>query len=218
MNASHVASLLHQCPIYVILDPSQLLPGASLLQVAEEVLEAGVKVVQLRNKQDTAREVFEQARALTQRCERFGACFILNDRIDLALAAGAHGVHLGPHDVPIEDARRIAPTLIIGASAGNARTARALHAAGADYLGVGALFDARASKADASAPKGLEVVRQVRAELGDEVPFVGIGGITSERTPQVLAAGADGVAMIRAIIRSEDPGKEVSRCLAALSS
>lgn len=214
MNAATFGALLRQAPVYVILDPSQLLPGASLLKVAEQVLDGGARVLQLRDKQSTVREVLERSRALTQLCERAGACFILNDRIDLALAASAHGVHLGPHDLPIEDARRIAPELLIGASAGDADTARALHAAGADYLGVGALFDARQSKPDASDPKGLGVVEQVRATLGPGVPFVGIGGITIERTPEVLRAGASGVAMIRAIIRREDPASEVARALA----
>ena len=213
MTASDFAALLEECPVYVILDPAQLLPGASFLQVAEAALGAGARILQLRDKQHTVREVLASARALTALCERSGACFILNDRIDLALAAGAHGVHLGPHDLPVSDARRIAPELLIGASAGDVSTARALHDAGADYLGVGALFDARESKADASAPRGLEVVERVREALGEEVPFVGIGGITIERTPEVLAAGASGVAMIRAIIRSEDPAHQVRRCM-----
>ena len=218
MNQRAFASLLREAPVYVILDPAQLLPGARLLEVAGQVLASGVRIVQLRDKINPTREVLASARAITQLCDRARALCILNDRIDLALAAGAHGVHLGPHDLPVEDARRVAPGLLLGASAGDARTACALLAAGADYLGVGAIFEARPSKADASAPRGLQVIREVRAAIGPEVPFVGIGGITLERTPQVLAAGADGVAMIRAIIQSDDPAREASRSLAAARS
>lgn len=196
--------------LYAILDPAALLPGASLLEVAEAALRGGAGVLQLRDKQHTARELVEMARALTSLCERYQALCIVNDRLDVALAAGAHGVHLGPHDIPVEAARRLAPELVIGASAGDEQVAARLVAQGADYLGVGAIFEARPSKADASAPRGVEVLARVRAAV--TVPLVGIGGISLENAAQVIEAGADGIAVIRAVCGQPEP-EDAARAL-----
>lgn len=171
---------------------------------AEAALSAGATTLQLRLKGCTARQTLAAARALKPLCAAHRATFIVNDRLDLALAAGADGVHLGPDDLPVAQARRLAPEgFLIGASAGSAEVARALVAEGADHLGVGAIFDARASKADASAPRGLEVLRAVRDAVS--VPIVAIGGVTQDNAADCLLAGASGVAIIRAIMGAGSP-------------
>lgn len=204
--------------VYVILDPEHLSPGADLMSVARATLEAGAGVIQLRDKRSTSRELLEEARALAALCREHGALFIVNDRLDIALASGADGAHLGPDDLPIADARRlsaaIAPDFILGGSAGSVEQARALVEAGADYLGVGAVFEARPIKPDASAPRGPAIVRAVTDAV--TVPVVGIGGITADNAPEVTAAGAAGVAVIREIVASPDPHAATLRLRAAL--
>lgn len=201
--------------VYLVADPGALPPGRAYLDAVERALDGGAGVVQLRDKTATARELVERARALRALCERAGALFVVNDRVDVALAAGAHGVHVGPHDVPVEDARRVAPGLIVGASAGEVEAARALERAGAHYLGVGALFEARQTKPDASAPRGAARLGQVRQAVS--LPLVGIGGITREVAGEVFAAGADGVAVVRAVMGASDPA-EAARALLLLAT
>ncbi len=191
--------------VYLVADPGALAPGRAYMDAVERALDGGVGVVQLRDKSATARELVERARALRALCGRAGALFIVNDRVDVALAAGAHGVHVGPHDVQVEDVRRMSPELIVGASAGEVDVARGLEREGAHYLGVGALFEARQTKPDASAPRGVARMEHVRAAVG--LPLVGIGGITAEVAREVFAAGADGVAVVRAVMGAEDPAE-----------
>lgn len=201
--------------VYVILDPGQLPGGrASIEDVAEAALRGGAGVLQLRDKRSSTRELVEVSRALTIRCRAYGAIFVVNDRLDVALAAGADGVHLGPSDLRVGDARRIAPGLVIGASAGTVEDARRHAIEGADYLGVGAIYDAHASKADASAPRGAKVVTAIREEV--DVALVGIGGITAKNAGDVIAAGADGVAVIREVLAAEDPREATAALLASV--
>lgn len=190
--------------LYLVLDPSALPEGARLLDVASAAIDGGVTVIQLRDKQSGVRELIARSRSLAELCDTRDVCFIVNDRVDVALASGAHGVHLGPEDMRVEDARRVAPGLIIGGSAGDPTSARALVEQGVDYLGVGAIYDASASKANASAPRSPAVISNVR-EVVAELPLVGIGGIDASNARAVIDAGADGVAVIRAIAASDDP-------------
>ena len=192
--------------LYVILDPA-LMPagGEDLLAIAEAALRGGAGTLQLRDKRAQGAELVALSVRLVALCARYGASLIVNDRLDVALVAGAAGVHLGPEDLSVEDAKRIAPGLLVGASAGTPRRAAELVAQGADYLGVGALFDAHQSKPDASAPRGLEALRQVRQAIGPEVPCVGIGGVTASSAASVIQAGGDGVAVIRAVCAASDP-------------
>ncbi|AWV90163.1 thiamine phosphate synthase [Bradymonas sediminis] len=206
--------------VYLIADPSALSAervGAAagqtdkdrrfsaILDVVRAALRGGAGVVQLRDKSATSRELVEYGRALQDVCDGFGALFVVNDRIDVALACGADGVHLGPKDIEVSEARRIAPRLVIGASSGDAEGARALVEGGADYLGVGAVYEARASKADASAPRGPGVLAEVRGAIGESVPMVGIGGVNVQNAAQVAAHGASGVAVIREIVAADEP-------------
>jgi thiamine-phosphate pyrophosphorylase len=196
--------------VYVILDPRQLPDDRDLLETAQLALRGGAGVLQLRNKHADARTLVEQAEALQDLCDGFDALFVVNDRLDVALAAGADGVHLGPDDIPIERARAIAPEMVIGASAGSLERAKLLEEQGADYLGVGAIFDAHPSKPNASEPRGPQILASLAGEL--DLPMVGIGGITSKNAAQVAAAGAAGVAVIREVVASDAP-EEAARAL-----
>ncbi|MFW5968569.1 MAG: thiamine phosphate synthase [Persicimonas sp.] len=199
--------------VYVILDPKALRSDADLLETARLALRGGAGLLQLRDKQSDARTLVERSEALQDLCDGFDAVFVVNDRLDVALAAGADGVHLGPEDVPVSRARRIAPELIIGASAGSTERARRLEREGADYLGVGAIFDAHESKADASSPRGPAVLEPLTAQVS--IPVVGIGGITAETAPRVIGAGAAGVAVIREVVSSDRPEEATRRLLEA---
>lgn len=190
----------------------------ALLAVTRAALRGGAGVVQLRDKAATSRELVVYGRALQDLCDGYDALFVVNDRIDVALACGADGVHLGPEDISVAHARRIAPQLVIGASAGAANRGRELIANGADYLGVGAVYEARASKPDASAPRGPAVLAGVRAAIGDAIPMVGIGGIRVSNAAEVAAHGASGVAVIREVVRADAPEQATRRLLEAVGS
>jgi len=195
-----VSALRQQLRLYAITDD---VPDG-LLDRAEAALRGGVTTIQLRLKGVEAREVYALARSLSELCRQHGALCIVNDRLDLALAAGAHGVHLGPGDLPVAAARAIVPaSFLIGASAGTVEVALAHQRDGADYLGVGAVFDASASKPNASAPRGLEALASVVGGVG--LPVVAIGGVDLARAPSCLAAGACGVAVIRGVFGQGEP-------------
>lgn len=211
-GAQRLGGLVAEGPLlYVIVDPQAVQPGADPVAVTRAACAGGARVIQLRAKVAPAREAVALARAMASVCREAGALLVVNDRLDVALAAEADGAHLGPNDIPIADARRIAPGLLLGASAGDAARAVALVAEGADYLGVGALFDARASKPDASAPRGVQVIADVRRAV--DVPIVGIGGISEANARGVIEAGARGVAVIRAVCGQPDPERAARRLL-----
>lgn len=202
--------------VYAIIDPAQLEDEAKFLEVTRAVLNGGAGYVQLRDRSSTSREVFERARAMAPICREADVPFIVNDRLDIALASEADGVHLGPDDVPISAARQVVgPDFIIGASAGTLERALSVEAAGADYLGVGAIFEARPSKADASAPRGVQIISEIAQKI--EIPIIGIGGIDHENARSVIDAGAQGVAVIRALLKAADP-EEAARRLCELIS
>lgn len=169
------------------------------------LLEAGVGTVQFRDKSD-APERQARAQAMRDLCAQHQALFLVNDHPELALAVGADGVHVGESDASVASARALlGPLAIIGATARTTARAISALAEGADYLGVGAMFDARASKADAitAGPELLLAMRE-RPELSDAL-IVAIGGIDAQNAPECFDAGADGVAMIRGLWASSDP-------------
>ena len=141
-------------------------------------------------------------------CRRYGVPLIINDNVEVALACGAAGVHLGQQDMPIAQARRMAgPDLILGASAHTVQEALEAQAAGADYLGVGAVFST-STKADAS-PLPLTTLREICAAVS--IPVVAIGGITETNLLQLTGCGAAGVAVVSAIFGAPDPGAATAR-------
>ncbi|MFT4705899.1 MAG: thiamine-phosphate pyrophosphorylase [Bradymonadia bacterium] len=169
-------------------------------------LRGGATMLQYRDKRDIAPELrARMAAAIRAACAESGAMFIVNDDLSLARLVGADGVHLGPEDERVDVARsRVPEGFIIGASAGTTAAAHSAASRGADYLGVGAIFDARATKANASEPRGVEHLRAVRAAL-PRMPLVGIGGITEQNASSVTGSGADGVAVVRAVFVGADP-------------
>jgi thiamine-phosphate pyrophosphorylase len=176
--------------------------GRSHVDAAKAAIEGGARILQLRDKEATTRELLETAREIRRLTKQAGALFIVNDRLEAALAAGADGVHLGPEDLPVETARRLAGEgFIIGASAGSVEEAKAAEQAGADYLGVGPIF-AAPSKPDAGPPLGAGVIRRIKAAVN--LPLIAIGGISIDNAGEVMKAGADGIAVISAVSGAED--------------
>lgn len=168
----------------------------------EAALRGGARLIQLRDKRGPTVATFRLAEAIASRTREAGVLFIVNDRLDLALAAGADGVHLGQQDLPVRAARSVVgDRLLIGCSTNTVEEALRAVADGADYLGVGALFPT-STKTDAR-PAGLARLQEIRAAV--DIPIVAIGGITSSNAGEVVAAGADMIAVISAVADAADP-------------
>lgn len=188
--------------LYLVTDRG-LAGDRSLAGIVCEAVSGGVTCVQLREKLCGTREFIDQARRLKALLQPAGIPLIINDRIDVALAVGADGIHLGQQDMTIADARSLAGSaMIIGISAESLEDAIRAERQGADYIGISPVF-ATATKADAAPPLGLEGVRRIREAV--MLPLVGIGGITEDNAGAVVAAGADGVAVVSAIFASRCP-------------
>jgi len=193
--------LAERLAVYLVADPA--LTAQPIQDVVEQALDGGVTCVQLRAKSMTDREAFEIAGKLNNLCQQTGSLFVINDRVDIALAVGAAGVHLGVDDLPLQDARRLGGSgFVIGYSPETDEQVTDAAGRGADYLGVGPVFGTK-SKADAGEAIGLEALRS-RASLAG-IPVVGIGGISPQNAAEVVAAGAVGVAVASAILRSSNP-------------
>lgn len=187
--------------LYVITDRS-LSRGRTPLEVAERAIAGGATCIQLRDKEASTRELFAFARELRQLTREKGVAFIVNDRLDIALAVEAEGVHLGEDDLPLAEARRLMPPgMLLGASAGDVRQARLAESLGASYLGVGAVF-ATSTKADAGEPIGLQALAGICRSV--RIPVVGIGGIDAGNARPVIEAGAAGVAVVSAVVAAAD--------------
>jgi len=187
----------------------------SHVDLARLAVAGGADTIQFRQKAGSTREMIEIARAMKQVCAQAGAAFIVNDRIDVALAAEADGVHLGQDDFPIPLARKLlGPDKIVGGSAVTLAEAEKCLAEGADYVGFGPVFPT-ASKDDAGPATGLARLREVVLKV--PLPIVGIGGIDSANAGQVLAAGAHGLAVISSVCCQEDPARATRDLLAAMN-
>jgi thiamine-phosphate pyrophosphorylase len=179
-------------------------------------LQAGADVIQVRVKGWTDHDLLELAQQVVAWCEPYGAACIVNDRVDVALAAGADGVHLGAEDLPVSVARRLlGPDALVGGTARDAATARALVAAGASYLGVGPCF-ATVTKTGLPDPIGLAGVAAVAAAV--DVPVIAIGGVRAEQIAELRAAGAYGVAVVDAVSGADDQAGAVRDLLRELVS
>jgi thiamine-phosphate pyrophosphorylase len=191
--------------VYLVTQAS-LSAGRTTDGIVADAVDAGVGVVQLREKDRSARERYELGQRLRELTREAGVAFVVNDRVDLAQALDADGVHLGDDDLPVPVARDLlGDDALIGRSVSTVDAARDAEAAGADYLGVGAVFPT-GSKDDIDDEEyavGTDRVAAI-AEAVD-VPLVGIGGITADNATEVVEAGADGVAVITAITRADDP-------------
>ncbi len=197
-------------PLMVITHPRPAC-GQPLERVVAECLDAGTPAIQLRDKTADSRALTTTAARLRAITKSAGAALIVNDRLDVALATGADGVHLGPDDLPLPAARDIAPPgFIIGYSTDDPEDARRAAAAGADYLGVGAVFGTRSKPGLANEAIGPDRVRLVREASG--LPCLGIGGITLQNAPAVLETGA-GIAVLSTVMSAPDPGAVVRKLL-----
>jgi thiamine-phosphate pyrophosphorylase len=188
--------------LYAIID-TQSLKGRSHLEVAEAVIRGGAKVLQLRDKTTKKKDLLPIAQSLADLCKANGALFIMNDNLDIALAAGADGLHIGQEDLAVGAARKLAPLdMIIGCSVFNVEQAKQAVADGADYVAVGAIFPTPSKDAPVL---GLEPLRQVKEAVS--VPVVAIGGINISNAAEVKKAGADSIAVIGAILGADSPEK-----------
>lgn len=195
---------------YAMVDPAG---GHEPVALAETLLDAGARIMQLRLKDAPGRDFLAAARAIAEMCRKRGAILIVNDRVDIAILANAHGVHLGQEDLPLEAARRILTSnenMMIGISTHNLEQARAAENGGADYIGFGAIYSGGLK--NVAAGQGLDQLRKIRAAV--KIPIVAIGGITEARVTETLAAGADAVAIITDIVNAPDISAKVRAILA----
>ena len=195
--------------LYVVLDRVAA-RGRPLGDLLAAVIDGGCRMVQLREKDWPSGRILPLAERLLMHARRAGVSFVVNDRVDLALAIGADGVHLGQDDLPARTARPLLrPGMLLGISTHDIAQAHAARDAGADYVAVGAMF-ATATKADFQLV-GPGLVRKLRPDI--RVPLVGIGGITHDNVADVIRAGADGVAVISAVCGAPDPAAATRRFL-----
>jgi thiamine-phosphate pyrophosphorylase len=187
--------------LYLVTDPDLSL-GRSEEEVVRRAVAAGVTMVQYRDKDTTSRRMIEKARFLSAVCRSAGVPLVVNDRLDVAMAAGADGVHLGQDDMDLEDARKIAGAdFIIGVSVTTVDEVKKAVICGADYLGANGVFPT-GTKTDLGEPLGLEGVARLAA--AGTLPLVAIGGINVQNAGQVITAGASGVAVVSFIVSHED--------------
>ena len=187
--------------LYVILDAG--LVHRSILQFAEQLIDAGVRVLQYRDKSGTPAAMLETSRAVAQFANEAGVSFFVNDRPDIAFLANATGVHVGQDDLSVEQARAIVgPERWVGVSTHNRQQFAKAAPSSADYIAIGPVF-ATKSKANPDPVVGLDMIRELRAMT--QKPIVAIGGIGLDRAEEVLCAGADSVAVISDILLAADP-------------
>ena len=198
--------------LYLVTDTA-LSRGRTLRDVVAAAVQGGVSCVQLREKHLDTRDFVALARTLKGLLSPLGVPLVINDRIDVALACQADGVHLGQSDMAVQDARRLLPPgVFIGWSVETPQQVQQADRLPVDYLGVSPVF-ATPTKTDTSAPWGLDGLRQVRRAT--DLPLVAIGGIHHGNAGQVLQAGADGLAVVSAICSADDPRAAAAQLLAA---
>jgi thiamine-phosphate pyrophosphorylase len=201
--------------LYLVTDPV-ICGSRGIIPVCREALDAGVRFLQLRDKSASTRELIDTAVRLARLAESFGSVFVVNDRVDVAMASGAMGVHLGDDDMPPALARRIlGPRALIGVSVRTREGAERAWLDGADYLAANIVFSTP-TKPDRREPLGIPGVTAL-AEC-TPLPLVAIGGINRENAAGVMAAGASGVAVVSAIMGAADPGEAARELLAILRS
>ncbi len=187
--------------LYAIIDTTYV-AVADIGPVATKILDGGCKTIQLRAKGLKAADKLRAARLLKVLCAKNGATFIVNDRVDIAMLSDADGVHIGQVDLPLDDVRDLLKgSKIVGLSTHNIEEALEAEKLGADYIAVGPIYSTQ-TKQDAESPKGLEHLRKIVEKVN--LPVVAIGGITEANLPSVLATGVSAVAMISAILLSDD--------------
>ncbi len=200
--------------LYVILDAALL--TVSEVECAQKLAEAGVRLLQYRNKSASSRILFESSRRIASLLIPRGVTFVVNDRADVAYLAGASGVHVGQEDLGVEAARSVVGGgKLVGVSTHNLEQFQQAAATSADYIAVGPVFST-STKANPDPVVGTDLLRQVRP-LTDK-PIVAIGGITLERAAEVIQAGADSLAVISDILLAPDPGRRARQYIDLLDA
>lgn len=201
--------------LYLILDPA--IAGARpLADLVRAALDARVRLFQLRMKTPETGRLYAMAAALCPLVQKGGGTFIVNDRVDVAKAVGADGVHLGQGDLPLADARKIlGPDKLIGISTHTLAQALEAEAGGADYIGFGPIFPT-ATKANPDPVVGVAGLREVRAKV--RIPIVAIGGINTKNVSEAVVAGADCCAVISAVLATSDPQAAIAELVKAIES
>jgi thiamine-phosphate pyrophosphorylase len=210
MSLTHADRLrqFDEADLYVVIT-EEFCAGRNPIEVLEAVLAAGVRLVQCREKNLSDHHYYERALAFKARTSEAGALLIVDDRVDIAIAVGADGIHLGQDDMPIAAARRIAPELILGASSHSLLEALAAQDAGASYVNIGPIFDTQ-TKAVSSGTVGPDLIDTIRPQL--HIPFTTMGGIKPHNIGQVLSRGARHVAVVTAVTAAPDV-KEAAQTL-----
>ncbi|MGD9345220.1 MAG: thiamine phosphate synthase [Candidatus Aminicenantes bacterium] len=199
-----------------VLTDTELQHRFSHIELARMAIAGGADTIQFRQKEGSTREMIETAREMKNVCVKAGIIFIVNDRLDVALASDADGVHLGQDDFPIPLARKIlGEKKIFGGSAVTVQDAQKCLAEGADYVGFGPVYPT-ASKADAGPVTGLDLMKEVIDKV--RLPLIAIGGVNKENTPKVIRAGAHGIAVISAVCCHKDPEQATRELFRALES
>jgi thiamine-phosphate pyrophosphorylase len=201
MRHDDLMAAFAETDLYVVITEA-FCAGRTAVEVLTKALIAGVRLVQMREKEMDGRQLYLRAVEFRRLTAAAGALFIVNDRTDIALAAGADGVHLGQDDLPVSAVRQIAPQLIIGASTHSLAEALAAQEAGASYVNIGPIF-ATQTKALPTAPLGLEALDLILPQL--RIPWTTMGGITSGNIGQVVSRGARHPAVVTAVTAAPDP-------------
>ena len=210
-RSRHAVRMSRFCQAGLYLVTSQSLSrGRSTVDIVRAALAGGVRLIQLREKELSARRFVELARTVRALTAEAGALLIVNDRLDVALAVGADGVHLGQDDLPVDEARRLAPDLVIGASSHSVEEAAAAERLGASYVNIGPLF-ATQTKAWGGEYLGLEGLRGISQAVG--IPFTVMGGIKREHIPSLVQAGARTIALVTAVTAAENPERAARELL-----
>jgi thiamine-phosphate pyrophosphorylase len=200
--------------LYAIID-TQALKGHSHIEVASQIIHGGARTIQLRDKLLSKKKLLSIAKQLKELCAEHNVLFIVNDYLDIALAADADGLHLGQNDLPIKAARKLLPIdKILGCSTTTAEQAVTAEADGADYIAVGSIYPTTSK--EAAKVIGLDGLRQIRQAIA--LPLVAIGGITKDNAAEVIAAGASSVAVISAILQAESPEEAARQIMARLET
>ena len=204
---------LDKINLYLITDSK--LTRKSVIDDAKAAIKAGVKIIQYREKEKSTKEMIEEAKKIKYICDENNVIFLINDRVDVALAVDADGVHLGTDDMPYNTARKLLKEKIIGLTVHNVEEASEAEKIGADYVGVSPIFETK-TKLDAGPAAGLQLIKDVKRKI--RIPFVAIGGINLENLKSVLEAGAKSIVAISAIVTKDDVEGECKKFIKIIKS
>jgi thiamine-phosphate pyrophosphorylase len=205
MNRERRKAVLQEIDVYPV-TCERLSAGRSNLEVLQAVIQGGVRIIQLREKEYSARDLYHMALKFREMTAKAGVLLIINDHLDIAMAVEADGVHLGQNDLPVTAARRIAPELLVGASTHSLEEARQAQDDGADYVNIGPIFPTK-TKEGVEQFLGPDAIRVIAPAI--RIPFTVMGGINESNIDEVLAAGARRVALVTAITLAPDISQKV---------